>query len=329
MKAIEFVQYGPPHEVCRCIEVNDAPSPSSGQITIAVEAAAINPADLLILEGRYPGPQPPARQGIEGAGKVVAIGEDVTGFSIGDQAMLLSRDNWVEKQTIPASQAIKIPNKMDILQAAQIKANPPSAMLMLTNYEDLKEGDWVIQNAANSAVGMHVIKLAQARGIRTVNVVRRKDLFNILQEHGADVVVLEGSDLGSRVRDKIGDARMPLAIDAIGGASCMHLADCLSNGGTVVNYGFLSGDPCMLTPTHTIVRQIKLVGFWLGPSLFNSSNDVIKTTYAELAQMFIEGLLYSPVEATYTLDQVKIALKHAAREGRSGKIIFTPNGPIS
>jgi len=329
MKAIEFTRYGRPHEVCHCIEVADPPDPNKSEITIAVEAAAINPADLLILEGRYPGPKPPARQGIEGVGKVIAIGENVTALKIGDRAMLLGRDNWVEQQTMPASQAIKIPEDLNILQAAQIKANPPSAMIMLENYENLNEGDWVIQNAANSAVGLHVIRLARSRGIRSVNVVRREALIKPLKDHGADLVVLEGSDLSDRVREEIGEARMPLAIDAIGGISCMNLADCITNGGTVVNYGFLSGDPCMLTPTHTIVRQIKLVGFWLATSLFAKSHDVIKATYTEIAQMFIDGVLYSPVEATYTLDRVTEALEHAGRAQRSGKIIFTPNGPIS
>ena len=97
----------------------------------------------------------------------------------------------------------------------------------------------------------------------------------------------------------------------------------------MVNYGFLSGDPCMLTPSHTIVHQISLTGFWLVKNLFTSPREVIEATYAEVAQLFIDGVLYSPVEATYALDQVAQALKHAAREGRMGKIIFTPNGAIA
>ena len=329
MKAIEFQKYGPPHEVCHCVEVDDAPAPGPGEVTVAVEAAAINPADLLIFEGRYPGPNPPARQGVEGAGRVTAIGDSVTELAVGDRAMLLSRDNWVQKQTIPVGQAVRIPEELDILQAAQIKANPPSAILMLRDYEDLNEGDWVIQNAANSAVGLHLIRMARARGIKTVNVVRREALIQPLMEHGADMVVLEGPDLGERVRAKIGDARLPLAIDAVGGSSCLQLADCLSNGGTVVNYGFLSGDPCMLTPSHAIVHQISLTGFWLVKNLFAGPREVIEATYTEVAQLFIDGVLYSPVEATYTLDQVAQALQHAAREGRTGKIVFTPNGAIA
>ena len=85
----------------------------------------------------------------------------------------------------------------------------------------------------------------------------------------------------------------------------------------------------MLTPSHAIVHQISLTGFWLVKNLFAGPREVVETTYAEIAQLFIDGVLYSPVEATYTLDQVAQALQHAAREGREGKIIFTPNGAIT
>ncbi|MEK9724264.1 MAG: zinc-dependent alcohol dehydrogenase family protein [Rhodospirillaceae bacterium] len=330
MKAIEFTAYGVPHIVCRCVEVPDAPAPGDREVTVMVEAAAINPADLLIFEGRYPGPKPPAHQGVEGAGRVTAVGAGVSDLAVGDRVMLLGRDNWVQYQTVPAAHAIRLPQALDILQAAQIKANPPSAMLMLRDYQDLAPGHWVIQNAANSAVGRHVIRLAHAKGIKTVNVVRRESLAAELTALGADIVLVDSDNLAERVRAEIGaEARLPLAIDAVAGASCLHLADCLSDGGTVVNYGFLSGEPCMLTPTHTIIKQITLVGFWLVKGLFAGPRDVIEATYAEVAQLFIDGVLHSPVEATYTLDQVREALAHAKRDGRHGKIVFTPNGAVS
>jgi NADPH:quinone reductase-like Zn-dependent oxidoreductase len=330
MKAIEYAEHGPAHEVCRCVEVDEPDAPGTGEISVAVEAAAINPADLLIIEGRYPGPDVlPARQGIEGAGRVLSVGKGVTDLAAGDRVMLLSRGNWAQRMTVPAEQAVKIPDALDILQAAQMKANPPSAILMLRDYKDLKPGDWVIQNAANSAVGQHLIRLAKESGVKTVNVVRRQSLVAPLKQIGADLVVLEGDDLGARVRAEIGDAEMPLAIDAIGGTATRHLADCLSDGGTVVNYGFLSGDPCMITPTQAIVHQISLTGFWLVKSLFSGPRQRILETYNQVAEMFMAGVLDSPVEATYTLEQAVDALEHAGREGRDGKIVFTPNGPVA
>lgn len=326
MKMIEFSRHGTPHKVCRCVEIQIC-EPGSEEVLVSVEASAINPADLLIIEGRYPGPdQLPAPVGIEGAGTIDSVGSSVSSLTPGDRVMLLSRANWAEQVKIPAEQAIKLPLKMDVLQAAQIKANPPTAKLMLEDYIDLQAGDWVIQNAANSAVGQHIIRLAHNRGIKTVNVVRRESLVKELTDIGANIVLVEGDDLGQKVKGAIGDAEILLAIDAIGGKSCLHLADCLSDGGIVVNYGFLSGDPCMITPHHAIIHGITLQGFWLVKSLFQKDRATIEKTYVEIAELFNSGVLYSPVEATYNLDQVKEALTHAERNSRSGKIVFTPHG---
>ena len=329
MKVIQYSEHGLAHDVCDCIEVGEPGAPGRGEILVSVEASAINPADLLIIEGRYPGPGTlPARQGIEGAGSVLDVGEGVEGLSRGDRVLLLARDNWAERVRIPAEQAVKIPHELDVLQAAQMKANPPSAKLMLTDFKKMNPGDWIIQNAANSAVGLHVIRFAKQMGIKTVNVVRRNSLIETLSAIGADLVIVDGDDLAERVRAEIGGGNMPLAFDAIGGSASMRLADCLTDEGLVINYGFLSGEPCMITPTQAIVRQISLTGFWLVTRLFQNSRDVIETTYAEIAELFISGVLNSPVEATYTLEQAKEALAHAHRHGRNGKIVFTPNGPV-
>jgi NADPH:quinone reductase-like Zn-dependent oxidoreductase len=326
MKRIEQTGNGRPDQVVRCAEAEDVGEPAANEIVVAIKAAAINPADLLIMEGRYPGPTEfPARIGIEGAGEVIAVGSDVTGFAPGDRVMSLGRENWTEKVRAEASQFIRLPQEIDWQHAAQIKANPPSAHLMLETYVDLNPGDWVIQNAANSAVGRHVIRLAKARGYRTVNVVRREELVAELEELGADLVLVDGEDLSDRVRAAIGaDAALPMAIDAIGGTSCMRLADCLSTGGTVVNYGFLSGDPCMITPHQTVVRGISLTGFWLVGFMRSAARAEIEALYETMARHFIDGDLTVPVEAEYGLDEIEKAVAHANRPGRQGKVLLRP-----
>ena len=161
-----------------------------------------------------------------------------------------------------------------------------------------------------------------------MNVVRRDSAIQSLEDLGADLVMLDGEDLAERVRAQIGDANLPLAIDAAAGRACLHLADCLSDGGTVVNYGYLSGDPCMLTPDHTIVHGISLKGFWM-KQFFMGPRETVETTYAEIAELFKQGVLVAPVEATYTLDQLEDALRHAEQGSRDGKIVLTPNGPVT
>ena len=326
MKAIEFTNHGIPHQVCRCVDAPDVGAPGPGEIVVAIDASAINPADLLIVEGRYPGPsQFPARLGIEGTGHVVGIGDGVAGLAPGDRVMILDRTNWAEKVCVQGAQTIRIPANLDVLQAAMMKANPPTALLMLRDFVNLQPGDWVIQNAANSAVGYHVIRLARSQGVHTINVVRRASLVAPLTAAGADLVVVDGDGLGERVRAEIGDVPVPLALDAAGGHACLALADCLSDGGVLVNYGFLSGDPCMLTPQHAIVHDISLRGFWLVRSLFQGPREEIEATYAEIARLISEGTIDAPVEATYGFEDVAIALAHAEREGRDGKILFVSN----
>ncbi len=325
MKRIELQRYDKPALACACVEVEDPGGPGPGEVLVAMAAAAINPADLLIMEGRYPGPVAlPAPVGIEGAGHVLEIGPGVDTLQIGDLVVSLGRANWAERILVPAETLIPLPRELSLQDAAMIKANPPSALLMLRDYVDLNPGDWVIQNAANSAVGRHLIRFAQARDLKTINVVRRDSLIPELETLGADLVLVDGEDLAARVRAHVGeDAPVRLGIDAIAGQACLRLADCLSEGATLVNYGFLSGDPCMVTPTHTIVRGITLTGFWLVGFMRRSSHDEIAALYATMAKQFIDGTLQAPVQASYPLEHVAQALAQAAGEHRNGKILFT------
>lgn len=326
MKAIHLLRHARPDEACDCVEVEDVGAPGEGEVVVEIRASAINPADLLIMEGRYPGPETlPAPMGIEGAGRVVAVGAGVTGLAVGDKVISLGRANWAERIKVPADRVVKVPEGIDFAQAAMLKANPPSAHFMLTDYVDLNPGDWVAQNAANSAVGRHVIRFARARGLKSVNIVRRESLVAELKAHGADVVAVDGDDVAQRVRAEIGpQAPVRLGIDAVGGRSCLRLADCLSDGGIVVNYGFLSGEPCMITPHQAIIHDITLKGFWLMRKMQQLSRDEIGALYAEMAGAFMDGTLEVPVEACYDLSEVKAALAHAWKSGRDGKVLFTP-----
>ncbi len=331
MKVIHLREHGRPDAVCDCVEVADTGAPGDDEVVVEIQAAAINPADLLIFEGRYPGPaELPAPVGIEGAGRVVETGSAVTELRPGDKVISLGRGNWAQRIRVKSQSVIKVPDALDVRHAAMLKANPPTAFLMLRDCVDLAPGDWVIQNAANSAVGRHVIRFARARGVRTVNVVRRESLIGELKGIGADAVVVDGDDLAGRVRAETGgDAPIRLAIDAVGGPSCLRLADCLSDGGTVVNYGFLSGEPCMITPHHALIHGIVLRGFWLVSFMRDAARADLEAMNADIAGHYIDGDLAVPIEATYPLADISRALAHAMREGRAGKVLLTPNDPAA
>ena len=208
MKAAQLTAFGNPADVVECIEVAEPATPGAGEVLIEILAGPINPAELLLIEGRYASrPELPAPLGIEGVGRVLQAGAGVTDLAAGDLVMSLPRNNWAERLLLPRDQLIKLPPDIDLQQAAMLKVNPATALKMLEDYVSLQPGDWLIQNAANSGVGSCLIALARARGVRTVNVVRRESLLEPLRAQGADLVLVDGDDLAERVRAEVGDGK--------------------------------------------------------------------------------------------------------------------------
>jgi NADPH:quinone reductase-like Zn-dependent oxidoreductase len=186
----------------------------------------------------------------------------------------------------------------------------------------------VIQNVANSAVGRLVIRLANARGLRTLNVVRRESLFAELTSIGADACVVDGPDLAEKVRAATGNAAIRLGIDAVAGAATTRIASCLADGGTVCNYGSMTGEDPQITRGDLLFRGITLMGFMLGRFLGKRSLEDIRAMYATLGQQIRDGVLDAPVANIYPIEDIKAALAHAQEGERGGKILVAPNGMI-
>ena len=207
-----------------------------------------------------------------------------------------------------------------------LKVNPATAYLMLKKYVNLNEGDWLIQDAANSGVGHCLIRLAKQEGVKTVNVVRREGLDKELKEIGADIVVKDSQNLAEEVKELTNSAKIKLAIDAVGGDQVLRLGDCLDEKGTILNYGLLSGKNIEMSSYQTVFKSLVLTGFWLSPWLQNMSRKEVFELYNFLATLISKKVLHVPIEKTYNLDDIKQAVEHSAGYNRSGKIILTPNG---
>ena len=170
MKYVELTRFGIPWEVCRMVEGPALGSPGPGEVNIKVEAGPINPAELLLIEGKYASRPPlPARLGIEGVGTITAVSYTHLRAAMGDRVMSLGRTNWAEEIQVSSGTVVKVPKNADVQQLSMLKVNPATAMFMLERCVNLKPGDWVIQNAANSAVGRYIIQLAKTKGVKTVS----------------------------------------------------------------------------------------------------------------------------------------------------------------
>ena len=322
MKAVQFSQYGVPPEVAVVVDVPDPPVPGPGEALVDLLCSPINPADLLYIAGNY-GVRPPlpAFGGLEGVGRVRAVGRDVAHISPGDR-VLVGGGCWRERMVAPAGAMTPLPASAPTEQLAMLTVNPPTALALLHDIVPLEPGDWVIQNAANSGVGTAILVLARRLGLRSIAVVRRESLVAELQALGADVVLVDGPDLADRVRAAVGGGRLRLGIDAIGGEATLRIAASLDRGGVAVNYGLLSGQHCQISGRELVFRGVRLEGFWVASWFGRQSPAQLQRVFGELAGMLAEGALQVAIAARYPLARVRDALAHAAREARGGKVLL-------
>jgi len=327
MKVAQFEQVGSAEYVVEIIEAADPPPPGAGQIQVAMKIMPINPADILLIEGRF-GYQPefPCTPGTEGVGEVEIVGPEVEGIAVGDLVVPLKGGLWCQRLTCQAANVIKLPSDCDIDQAALLKINPASADIMLSDMATLAPGDWVVQNAANSTVGRYVTQLAAERGLKTANIVRRQDMVETLAADGADLILIDdglNELLAATFLEHSGGVGAKLALDAVGGPSTNHLAGCLTNGGVLVGYGMLSGRNCEIDPTHLLYRELTMRGFWLNDWFQQSSHEVIAARYDRLKDLMTTGRIHGIIESRYDLSNVKEALAHTAVTSRNGKVVLT------
>jgi mitochondrial enoyl-[acyl-carrier protein] reductase / trans-2-enoyl-CoA reductase len=314
-----------PQEVVRAVEFTPA-ALTVGQALVAVLAAPINPSDLLMLTGQYGMLPPlPAVGGSEGVGRVVEVGPDVSGISVGQTVLLpAGSGTWTTHLVANARRLVPIPEGADPQQLAMLTVNPATASLLLTEFVTLATGDWVIQNVANSAVGGYLVQLAKLRGFKTVNVVRREAAVASVQSDGGDVVLVDGDDLPARVKAATGGTAIRLGIDAVGGSATDRLARCLGAGATLVNYGMMSGEACQVTPASFIFNDITLRGFWLAKWFLKASRESQRALYGELTKLIAMGKLSARIGATYPVSQIKEAVAAANAGKRDGKILIVP-----
>src|SRR6478672_9186191 len=196
INAAVYETHGNPADVLR-VETRPWPTPAADEAVVKMSAAPINPADLNQIEGKYPvRAELPATPGFEGTGVVTELGAGVNGLTTGALVILPHNiGTWRDAVAVKAQDLVVVPDGIEPVQAAMLKINPLTAWRLLHDYVELQKGDWLIQNAANSAAGRDIIQIARELGYKTVNVVRRAELIDELRAEGGDVVLVDGDKL--------------------------------------------------------------------------------------------------------------------------------------
>jgi len=323
IKSIVYERHGNPAEVLQ-IQTQPWPKPAAAEAIVAMRVAPINPADINAIEGKYPGRREvPAVPGFEGAGVVVEVGADVSTITQGALVILPHNiGTWREALAVKASELVAVPPEIEPVHAAMLKINPMTAWRLLHDYVDLARGDWLIQNAANSAAGRAVIQIAHELGYKTVNVVRRPELIDELRGEGGDVVLVDGEKLRDEVKDATSGVAIRLGLNAVGGESALRLANCLAFGGTLVSFGAMSLQPLKIPTGFLIFKDLRFRGIWINKWYDDATMQERMEAFKRLFDMAKRGLLKTKVEKAYAIDDAKAAVAHAAQSKRSGKIIF-------
>ncbi len=314
MKAVQIKSFGDPLTVLEVAEIPEPRLPGPNEALLGIEMAPVNKHDLLLVNNALgAGPALPAIVGNEGFGRVLAAGQEVKHVKTGDRVLApLFSGTWREKMTVPASALFPLPDG-DPQQFSMLGSNPPTAALILSEYIQLKKGDWVVQNAANSGVGRSLIALAKARGLRTINFVRRGELVNELKAAGGDVVLVEQPGAVEEALRFVGDGSVRLGVDGVGGQSTGLLTQALSPGGLLVAYAAISGTPFAINTKQLIFKQLKLQGMFLGH--FDYEKKVVPAQ-REAAPLVASGALYVPVAEVYPIAKIKEAVSHLLRGGK-------------
>ncbi len=323
ISAAVYERHGNPADVLR-VESRPWPTPAAGEAVVKMRAAPINPADLNQIEGKYPiRAELPATPGFEGAGVVVDL--RANGANVAAGALVILPHNvgtWREAVVVKADELVVVPAGIEPVDAAMLKINPMTAWRLLHDYVDLQKGDWLIQNAANSAAGRAAIQIAHELGYKTVNVVRRAELIAELRADGGDVVLVDGENLRDEVKAETSGAPIRLGLNAVGGDSALRLANCLAPGSTLVTFGAMSLQPLKIPNGLLIFKDLRFRGIWINKWYDNATLQERMDAFRPLFEMAKRGLLRTKVEKTYPLSEAKAAVTHAAQGKRSGKIIF-------
>jgi trans-2-enoyl-CoA reductase len=327
INAAVYEKHGNPADVL-LVETRPWPTPAADEAVVKMRAAPINPADLNQIEGKYPvRPVLPATPGFEGAGVVVEFGGQVKGLTTGALVILPHNiGTWRDAVAVKAKELVVVPGGIEPIQAAMLKINPLTAWRLLHDYVDLQKGDWLIQNAANSAAGRDVIQIAHELGYKTVNVVRRAELIDELRAEGGDVVLVDDENLREEVKSATTGASIRLGLNSVGGDSALRLANCLTFGGTLVSFGAMSLQPLKIPTGLLIFKDLRFRGIWINKWYDNATPNERMETFRPIFEMARRGLLQTKVEKTYPLRDINAAVAHAAQAKRGGKIILEFDG---
>lgn len=328
-RVVRFHKTGGP-EVLQIDEM-EVGAPGPGELRLRVHALGLNRAEAMFRAGLYlEQPALPARLGYEAAGTVEAIGEGVTGFSIGDKVSTIPGFSmnhyglYGTQAIIPAATTVKHPANLSWEEAAAVWMQYMTAYGALIDVVGLVPGDAVIINASSSSVGLAAIQIANAAGAVSIAVTRTSAKREALLGHGAQhVIASEEQDLVAEVMRITGGKGARIVFDPVAGEGVETLALAAAQRGTIILYGALAPTATPFPLFTALAKGLTLRGY----TLFEVVSDPERM--AKGKQYVLDGLasgtLKPVIAKTFPFDKIVEAHRFLESNAQIGKIVVTVN----
>jgi NADPH:quinone reductase len=321
MRAIVVTATGGP-EVLEARDVAP-PEPGAAQLLVEVEAVGVNYRDVYEREGRYGG-TPPFVAGVEGAGRVVAVGEGAEDVSPGERvAWCAAAGSYAELVALDAARAVPVPDGVSSELAAAALLQGMTAHYLAYDTYAIRPGDDVLVHAAAGGVGLLLTQIAAARGARVIGTASTDEKARLASAAGAaDVVPYDG--FGERVRELTGGAGAAVVYDGVGAATFDESLASLRERGTLVLFGAASGpvppfDPMQLERSGSL--------FLTRPSLrhYTATREELLRRAAAVLGAVADGELEVRIGARYRLEEARKAHEDLEARRTTGKLLLLPS----
>ena len=323
-KAIRIHQTGGPDAMqWEDVEVG---APGPGEIRIRHEAVGLNYIDVYFRTGLYPAPSLPFSPGMEGAGVVDAVGEDVDSLAAGDRIAYAAPPvgAYAEERLMPAEKVVKIPAGIDSSQAAAMMLQGMTVEYLLRRTYPVQSGDTILFHAAAGGVGLIACQWAKHLGATVIGTVGNEEKAELARTHGCDhPIVYTRENFAERVRELTDGAGVPVVYDAVGRDTFEGSLDCLQPRGMLVSFGQSSGK---IEPFDVGVLSARGSLYITRPTLmtYTASRADLEDSAHALFDVVDGGAVRITVNQTFPLAEAAAA--HRALESRqtTGSTVLMP-----
>ncbi len=301
------------------------PPPGPGEVQIRQTAIGLNFIDVYFRSGLYKAPTMPFVPGNEGAGVVMAVGPDVSGFHEGDRvAYAMSLGGYSEVRNVSAALLVHLPASIDDRTAAAMMLKGMTAQYLARRTHPVKPGDVILVQAAAGGVGLILCQWAKHLGATVIGTVGSKEKAELARTHGCDHVILyRDEDFVHKVKEITGGKMCDVVYDGVGQATYPASLDCLKPLGLWVSFGNASG---AIKNFDLLLLSQKGSLFATRPTLatFVAKRSDLLATVNDLFEVVLDGAVKIPVHQTYALKDVQKAHKDLESRKTTGSTLLLP-----